>query len=207
MLESNSPAFLLPRMLSPFPSPPVPQSLHNHSCSCREWNSCKIAQEEKFPFQSCLVAWPGATLGIACSGAAEMRRWGDSEVPFSVVVTAHDSSYVHWNVALRPSRIWRTLLSLFCRTTEGCRQSEDQVMITPCRPFDGYSMQGFEHTFTGHSPKWDSFKMNQNLLYGIHPALLGCSKQACRGSRLLLESLGRETLPVGHSCLGWDEWL
>lgn len=75
-LESSSPVLLLPGMLFPIPSPPAPWGHHNHFCPCRDWYSCKTAQEEKFSFKFSLVAWPGATPRIAYSGA------GGGEVPF-----------------------------------------------------------------------------------------------------------------------------
>lgn len=75
-LESSSLVLLLPWVVFPIPSPPVPWGHHNHSCRCSDWYSGKITQEEKFSFKFSLVAWPGATSRIACSGA------GGGEVTF-----------------------------------------------------------------------------------------------------------------------------
>lgn len=71
------------------------------------------------------------------------RRWGTFSPWRWQLVTAH---HVHWNEVLNPSRIWRTLLSLFCRTA----QRKDQVVVTPRRPLNT-SSQGSpqsEPTFT-----------------------------------------------------------
>lgn len=155
-LESSRLVLLLPWMLFPIPSPPVPWGHHNHLCCCRDWFSCKTVQEDEFSFKFSLVAWPGATLRILVLVQKAVRYL------FPMEVTACDSSScaLKWGLKSFQDMKDSIILVLQDSTEKGSG--------------GGYTTQTFKHEFTGQPPKWANFHMNQNFSYRIHPALLGC---------------------------------